>query len=183
MRVIGGCARGHKLKTRKGMNTRPTADRVKESLFNILAPFLEGCRFMDIFAGNGSIGIEALSRGADYCVFIEKSHQCGKIIKENLIFTGLSYKANLIISEAGAAITRMKKKERFDIIFLDPPYHSTELAVVIEQISMSGLLIQDGLLVVEHNRQDNAWFDNQWTVFRDKIYGDTALTFLTPAAK
>jgi 16S rRNA (guanine966-N2)-methyltransferase len=183
LRVIAGRARGRKLKTRRGTETRPTADRVKESLFNILAPHLAGCYFLDIFAGNGGIGIEALSRGAALCVFIEKNLQCVKIIKENLSLTGFSGSARIIPCDAKAALLELAAKEDpFDLIFLDPPYHSTEISVVLEQVYRQSLLKPGGLLILEHHYNDTSWRNQCWQIMREKKYGDTSISFLTHEA-
>ena len=100
MRVIAGTARRLPLKTPKGKETRPTTDRIKETLFNMLAPLVPGSRFLDLFAGSGQIGIEALSRGADYAVFVEQGREAAECIRENLAFTRLEPKARLIIRRA-----------------------------------------------------------------------------------
>ncbi|MDW7651048.1 MAG: 16S rRNA (guanine(966)-N(2))-methyltransferase RsmD [Bacillota bacterium] len=183
MRVIAGSARGRQLKTRKGRETRPTADRIKESLFGILATRITGCRFLDVFAGNGGIGIEALSRGVDKCVFIEKNNHCVKIIKDNLMSAGFTEQSTVIASDAAVALSMLQKKtESFDVIFLDPPYHSPELAPAL-QIIARGLLTSDGLVIVEHHSRDTSWRDDAiWIAVREKKYGDTTLTFLVPAA-
>ncbi|MBS4020917.1 MAG: 16S rRNA (guanine(966)-N(2))-methyltransferase RsmD [Dethiobacter sp.] len=184
MRVIAGSARGRKLKTRRGTETRPTADRVKESLFNILAPRLMGCSFLDVFAGTGGIGIEALSRGAACCVFIEKNLQCVKIIKENLSLTGFADSTRVIPQEVRIALSELAAGDKpFDIIFLDPPYHSPELLPVINQVCREGLLKPGGLLVVEHHFKDTFWMSQAWEIMREKRYGDTGVSFLTPADK
>ncbi|MCW3489921.1 16S rRNA (guanine(966)-N(2))-methyltransferase RsmD [Dethiobacter alkaliphilus] len=184
MRVIAGCARGRTLKTRKGMDTRPTADRVKESLFNILTPYLAGAEMLDVFAGNGGVGIEALSRGADRCVFVEKNAQCAKIIKDNLILTGLADRGEILPRDALGALSLLQKRDnRFNIIFLDPPYHSPELADVLRKIAQCCLLLPDGLLLVEHHSADFSWHDPEiWNISREKKYGDTTISFLSPAA-
>lgn len=183
MRVIGGSARGRVLKTRKGNETRPTADRVKESLFNILAGILPEARFLDVFAGNGGIGIEALSRGAAACVFIEKNNHCVTIIKENLRLTGLDARGRVLQRDMDISLAELGKgEERFNIIFLDPPYHSPDLGLALYRIASGNLLAPEGLLVVEHHRQDNSWCTQDWLVIREKKYGDTALSFLVPAA-
>lgn len=183
MRVIGGSARGRVLKTRKGNETRPTADRVKESLFNILAGLLPGAHFLDGFAGNGGIGIEALSRGAATCVFIEKNIHCVKIIKDNLLLTGLAEHSRVFQREVDASLAELGKEgERFNIIFLDPPYHSPDLGSALNRIASGNLLAPEGLLVVEHHRSDKGWCTQDWTINREKKYGDTALSFLIPAA-
>ncbi len=180
MRVIAGSARGRRLKARKGKITRPTADRVKESVFNILSPRLGGCSFLDIFAGNGGVGIEALSRGAGRCVFIEKNSHCAAIIKENLAMTGLSGKARVMQRDFGPALSELAgEKEIFDIIFMDPPYHSEELPEAVRQVALLSLLAPGGLLAVEHHLRHNDWVCSDWRVVREKEYGDTAVTFLT----
>ena len=121
MRIIAGCARGRRLKTRKGSQTRPTADRVKESLFNILGNRLQGAFFLDIFAGNGGVGLEAVSRGAEKCVFIEKNSQCVKIIKENLSLCQLQARGEVLQSDALTAIKLLaQKQQQFTFIFLIP---------------------------------------------------------------
>ena len=183
VRVIGGIARGRKLKTRKGWETRPTGDRVKESLFNILQPLLPGAFMLDIFAGTGNIGIEALSRGAEKCVFIEKNHQCVKIITENLALCGFTRSGEVIHSDAVPALLVLGRKLcKFDLIFLDPPYHGTLLVPVLAAIYDNALLAEEGIVVVEHHVDAEDWWQpTQWQPSRKKKYGDTAITFLTPA--
>ncbi len=182
MRVIGGCARGRVLKTRKGNETRPTADRVKESLFNILASLLPGSCFLDVFAGNGGIGIEALSRGASKCVFIEKNSHCVRIINDNLRLTGLEDRGKIIHREVDISLLELSnRKEKFEIIFLDPPYHSPDLGLALGRIASGSLLAKNGILVVEHHRQDKDWYTQDWQISREKKYGDTMLSFLVAA--
>jgi 16S rRNA (guanine(966)-N(2))-methyltransferase RsmD len=164
------------------METRPTADRVKESLFNMLADRIADACFLDVFAGNGSVGIEALSRGAKKCVFIEKNKYCVKIIKENLLLTCLEEKGDVIQAEAGRALALMKDNERyFDIIFLDPPYFSPDITQVLKKIEEGRLLSLTGSLVVEHHCQDTAWLYDAWLVVKEKKYGDTCLAFIVSA--
>jgi len=179
MRVIAGSAKGRRLKTRKGTLTRPTADRVKESVFNTLAPLLVGCRFLDIFAGNGGIGIEALSRGAKTCVFVEKNAHCAAIIKENLNITGFSGQARVVQRDFGAALTELAREQQpFEVIFMDPPYQSQYLSEAVRQVVSLSLLDPAGVLVVEHHQRHKDWFDSVWREVREKEYGDTAVTFL-----
>lgn len=122
MRVIAGTARSLPLKSIEGLETRPTTDRIKETLFNILQNDIVGARFLDLFSGSGAIGIEALSRGARQAVLIEQSKQCINCIKENLAFTHLSEKAIVMEQDVITALSRMPSKEIFDIIFVDAPY-------------------------------------------------------------
>jgi 16S rRNA (guanine966-N2)-methyltransferase len=118
MRVIGGEFRSRRLKSLPGLETRPTPDRLRETLFNVLAPRLADCVFMDVYAGTGAVGIEALSRGARRCVFIEKNRQAAEVIHENLATLGLAGRAEVFTGKAAAVLGRT----RADIAFLDPPY-------------------------------------------------------------
>lgn len=122
MRVIAGKARSLKLKTTEGLNTRPTTDRIKETLFNMLQGDLMGCRFLDLFAGSGGIGIEALSRGAKEAVFVENARNACSCIRDNLEFTRLHEQATVMECDCLTAINRLLGKGVFDIIFMDPPY-------------------------------------------------------------
>ncbi|MDO5702981.1 MAG: 16S rRNA (guanine(966)-N(2))-methyltransferase RsmD, partial [Lachnospiraceae bacterium] len=122
MRVIAGSARSMPLRTIKGMDVRPTTDRTKETLFNILQTRVPDCRFLDLFAGSGSIGIEALSRGAGHAVFVEKDRRVRKLIEENLVFTKLMDRARVIGGDVSAVLPQLEGGEPFDIIFMDPPF-------------------------------------------------------------
>ena len=123
MRVISGSARGHKLKAPEGLTTRPTTDRIKESLFNIIAGDLYQCKFLDLFSGSGAMGIEALSRGADKAVFVDKDRKSISIINDNLKATRLDNKAQVLNCDVSTAVSKLKSlNEKFDIIFMDPPY-------------------------------------------------------------
>ena len=118
MRVIAGAAKGHTLETIEGLNTRPTTDRIKETLFNIIAFDLPECRFLDIFAGSGAIGIEALSRGAEEAVFVEQAANCTEVIRRNLMHTKLQDRARLLQMDAVAALDKLAAEgKKFDIIF------------------------------------------------------------------
>ena len=123
MRVIAGKARSLRLKTIEGMDTRPTTDRIKETLFNMIQPSIADSRFLDLFAGSGGIGIEALSRGASWCVFVEQQRKAAECIRENLEHTHLAERAVLMEENVMYALKRLDKKgEAFSFIFMDPPY-------------------------------------------------------------
>ena len=122
MRVIAGTARRLNLKTVPGMETRPTTDRIKETLFNILQPEMPDCRFLDLFSGSGGIGIEALSRGAAYAVFVEKNPRACNCIRDNLSFTKLVEHGKLLNMDVLQALRSLEGEEAFDCIFMDPPY-------------------------------------------------------------
>ena len=148
MRVITGTARGRRLKELEGMETRPTTDRVKEGLFNILQFDIEGRRILDLFAGTGQLGIECLSRGADSAVFVDRRADAVKLIRDNLKTTELTEKARVV---AGDSMEYLKSlREKFDIIFLDPPYAAGLLEEAISHITEFDILSPHGIIVAEH---------------------------------
>lgn len=150
MRVIAGVAKRKSLETPSGNATRPTTDRIKETLFNILQQEIVGVRFLDLFSGSGGIGIEALSRGADACVFVEKSREAVRCIRKNLENTGFSEKSRVIPADIMQALRQMKSGEKaFDIIFLDPPYDSGYAEQVIPFLLTSSLVKSGTLIILE----------------------------------
>ena len=152
MRVIAGSARRLLLKTPSGTHTRPTTDRIKETLFNILQPLIPGCSFLDLFAGSGGIGIEALSRGAGSAVFVENNREALLCIRENLEHTRFTDRAKVLSCDVLAAIGRLGAgKEQFDVIFLDPPYDEQIGFDALMQISAQGLASPDTLIVLEES--------------------------------
>lgn len=173
MRVIAGKARRLLLKTIEGNDTRPTTDRIKETLFNIINNDVYGCRFLDLFAGSGGIGIEALSRGADFCAFVENNPKAVKCIKENLSHTKLDKDA--LILECGFS-TALKKLEslnkRFDIVFMDPPYKSGYEKQVLEIFLQSDLIIDDTVIIIEAALDtDFSWLNDMgYRLMREKTY-------------
>lgn len=178
MRVIAGSAKGTKLKPPKGAAVRPTADRVKEALFSILAPEIPGSFFIDLFAGSGAIGLEALSRGASHCIFVENNQANILLIKENLVKARLSGKARLVKEDVFAAINRFKAENiKADLLFADPPYQGTDRARLVTHLLKSGLLKEGGLLIIEHARADQGWLKN-FNAVKQRAYGKTCLTFI-----
>ena len=179
LRVIAGIARGHKLKTPGGMSTRPTTDRVKESLFGILTPWIVDAEVLDLFAGTGSLGIEALSRGAEKAVFVDKSRVCCDIVRENLGHTKLADSAEVIPGEAQAVLNRLAGSGRsFDIVFLDPPYHRDILPGILEALDRLSLVKQEGIVVTEHDAGDPLPEETGSLARTDtRKYGDTVLSF------
>lgn len=147
MRVISGSARGRRLKELKGMDTRPTTDKVKEAMFNILQFELEGRRMLDLFSGTGQLGIEALSRGAEHCTFVDARRDAAALIRENLKATGLSDQSRVVQGDALAFLASCK--ERFDMILLDPPYQTDLLERSLEAISRIDILREHGIIVCE----------------------------------
>ena len=183
MRVIAGSARGVRLTAPVGIQTRPTADRVKEALFSIIVSRrdLFGARILDICGGTGSLGIEALSRGAASCTFIEQSRAVVEILERNLTRAGLAGKAECLAVDALNGLNQLTKKGKsFDIVFFDPPYSSSLYIPVIEALSSSELLAGGGLLVAEcSSRSLLAGQVGNLVKVDSRIYGDTALEFFT----
>lgn len=155
MRIITGTARGCRLKTPKGQDTRPTADRIKESLFNILGTKVYGRTVLDIFAGTGNLGLEALSRGAKQGVFIDKA--TAKLIEENAQLTRLTSQVTVYGTDVFLKLNQLATaKHSFDLIFCDPPYYKglwEKALLVIDKFD--GLLAHNGILVVEHGADEN----------------------------
>ena len=147
MRVISGIARGRKLKELEGMETRPTTDRVKESIYNIIQFEVPGRKVLDLFGGTGQLGIEALSRGASHCTFVEQRRDAAALISENLKMCRLHENAHVVQGEALAYLAGCK--EKFDVILLDPPYQSDLLKRSIEAIQKFDILREHGIIVGE----------------------------------
>lgn len=147
MRVITGSARGRRLGELKGMETRPTTDKVKESIFNCIQFDVEGARVLDLFAGTGQLGIEALSRGAESALFVDKRADAVKLVRENLELCRLAERAQVICGDSLAQLASLRTK--FDIVFLDPPYDSTLLEQAIEKIVSFDILAPGGIIVAE----------------------------------
>ena len=147
MRVITGSARGRRLMELEGMETRPTTGRVKEGIFNIIQFDIEGRRVLDLFAGTGQLGIEALSRGAASAVFVEQRRAAAGLVRKNLELTGLAGQARVVCGEAMAFLSAAG--EKFDLVFLDPPYESGLCQGAVEAISKFDILANHGIMVCE----------------------------------
>ena len=178
IRVIAGLAKGHKLKTIPGMTTRPTLDRVKESLFSIILNYLPDSEVLDIFSGTGSLGIEALSRGAKHAYFVDKSKDCCDIIKENLIHTKLQDKSTIYNMNFDDAIVKLAaQNKKFDLIFLDPPYNKNFVQEMLKILMNSDIINDDGILIAEHHINDILpEHEGKLTLADKRKYGDTALS-------
>jgi 16S rRNA (guanine(966)-N(2))-methyltransferase RsmD len=179
LRVISGTAKGHKLKTIKGLTTRPTSDKVKGAVFNILAALIPGANILDIFAGTGSLGIEALSRGADSAVFVDKSSECFRTIKENLAHTKLESEATVVVGDVFAALNKFSKNnKKFDIIFLDPPYGKGLVEETLKSIAENDIIMPEGIIVAEHDASDKVPEEvGGLARYRWEKYGDTVISF------
>mgnify|MGYP002280384827 CR=1 FL=1 len=147
MRVIAGSAKRLQLKTLDGLDTRPTTDRIKETLFNMLAPYIYDCSFLDLFAGSGGIGIEALSRGAKSAVFVDMREDACKVVRENLAKTRLEQNARVVRADYLSYLA--SARETFDLIFLDPPYAEVFLENSLKRISEIDILSDSGIIITE----------------------------------
>ncbi len=181
MRVIAGRAGGHALSAFKGYKFRPTSAKVRGALFNIIGPQINGCRFLDLFAGTGAVGIEAISRGANPCYFVEKSSDALKVLKKNLVCTGFTNEGTVLFLDVFQAVKLLEKeKQVFDYIFLDPPYKYPFLTEVLHSLAAGTLVNPAGLVIVEHSAANKDWLDRQpFSLLKQKRYGDTSLTVLT----
>lgn len=179
MRVISGIARGTKLETLDGNNTRPTLDRVKEALFNILQIDIPNAYVLDLFSGSGALAIEALSRGAKFCLMCDKSNNAIEIIKKNVVKTHFEEKAEIIKSDYKKILTLTNYK--FDIIFIDPPYNENIAVEAIKGILEKDLLAKEGKIILE---TDNAQREIEElkqidvNVYDLRKYGRVSLIFL-----
>ncbi|MCI6737249.1 MAG: 16S rRNA (guanine(966)-N(2))-methyltransferase RsmD [Intestinibacter sp.] len=179
MRVISGKARGLKLNTPKNQDVRPTTDRVKESLFNIINFDIMDSNVLDLFAGTGSLGIECLSRGANKCVFVDKSKESMSIVKSNIKKARVENESiTMNIDFKSAILSLGNKGEKFNIIFMDPPYYKNMFEDALSMVDQNNLLEEDGVIVVEHDTKDS-FPENIGRLYksRDKKYGKTTLTF------
>lgn len=152
MRIIAGTRRSLPLKAPEGRDARPTTDRIKETLFNIIREEIPGCYFLDLFAGSGQIGLEALSRGAAFAVFAENGRKQADIIEENIAFTKFTEESRLLRMDASSAIASLEGRNRFDLIFLDPPYRSGLEKQILTLLGRSSICKPETLIIVEADR-------------------------------
>ena len=180
MRVITGSAKGIRLKTPDGLKTRPTSDRVKEAVFSIVQFEVEGSRFLDLFAGTGQMGIEALSRGAVSAVFVDGWKDACQLVRDNLKLTRLSEKAKVVNSDYLSYLKNCR--EQFDIIFLDPPYAEIFLENSLNKISEIDILSDRGIIICERPAEKQLDLDisglQRWKDYR---YGKTWITVFRKA--
>ena len=184
MRVIAGEARGRQLLAPKSRRVRPTSDRVKEALFSILSSRLGdfgGMRVLDLFAGTGNLGIEALSRGAGTAFFVDSHRESAEMIRRNLDHTGYTEKAKVVVQEAAAALKWLGRSEApFHLVFLDPPYGEGHAERVLDLLAASPLIDQGSTVVAEFSaKEEMPRSFGRLKESERRIYGDTAISFLT----
>lgn len=180
MRIIAGTARSLPLKTPEGRETRPTTDRIKETLFNIIQRKIPGAVFLDLFAGSGGIGLEALSRGAKRAYFVENNKKTAAVIEENIRFTKFTEQSHLMRMDVLSALRKLEGRERFDIIFMDPPYQQLLEKEALTYLADSDLIDEDSLIIVEASDQTAFDYltDLGFTVEKVKKYKTNVHLFL-----
>lgn len=181
MRVISGTARGRALKAVPGMGTRPTTDKVKEAIFSMIGPYFDGGLALDLFAGTGGLGIEALSRGMDKAVFIDKDFKSLETVRQNLKTTGFEAIAEVYKNDAERALKALAKRDVvFDLVFLDPPYRMKNGDALMEQMDELQLLAPQATIVLEY--ESSYAYPERFGHFnqiRKAEYGETAVSIYT----
>ena len=174
MRVITGTARGRNLMTLAGEEvTRPTTQSTQEALFSSIQFELEGKQVLDLFAGSGQLGIEALSRGARFCTFVENNRQAYKIVEQNIKSCKMEDVSSLVFSDA---VSFLSRKGTYDIAFLDPPYHQGLIAECLDRLVLK--MNEEGVIICETAKNEQLPESvNGWSVSREKTYGKTKLTY------
>ena len=179
MRIIAGLLKGRKLKTAKGLRIRPTADKVKEALFNILGDRVRNSNFLDLFAGTGNVGIEAFSRSAQRVTFIDNNLASIRLIKENLNLCNLVDKSKIIKSDYLKAIKKLSKNnERFDIIFADPPYNTVLAKNCLQCLENIDIGVNNCFIIIEHYHKEKLLSEfGEFRLIKQRIFGETILSF------
>lgn len=178
MRIISGNSKGRSLKAVPGMSTRPTTDKVKEAIFSMIGPYFTAGKVLDLFAGSGGLGIEALSRGMDLAIFVDLEKKAIDTVRNNLLAANLSEQGEVYRNDALRALNALSKRDiQFDLVFLDPPYRLKLIPKIILQLGQRNLLSPVATIVVEHDAEDELPVDiNGSTLTRRVDYGDTAVT-------
>ncbi len=175
MRVISGLARGLKLSSIDGMETRPTLDRVKEPLFSMLMPYIYDKIVLDLFAGSGALGIEAISRGAQRCVFVDKNPKCAAVISENIKKARFEDKCTVVNSDYNSFL--IKSNQKFDLVFLDPPYKMGLIDDILKTLCENNHLANDAIVCVEADDKTEISYDG-YTLLKERKYGRVRLFIL-----
>ena len=180
MRVIAGSAKRIQLKTIEGFETRPTTDRIKETLFNMISGYLADSSFLDLFSGSGAIGIEALSRGANFAAFVEQNPKAVKCIQDNLNATKLAEKAEVLSMDVLSALRRLEGKKCFDYVFMDPPYDNLLEKQVLEYLKDSDLLSSDALIIAEASLNTDFSYAEKlgFRIVKEKLYKTNKHVFI-----
>jgi 16S rRNA (guanine966-N2)-methyltransferase len=176
MRIISGRQKGRRISAGKGSGIRPTSDRVRESIFNVLRGEVEGKRVLDLFAGAGGLGLEALSRGAEWVTFVDSSSRSTNLLKSNLERLSLRSCSTVIKLDGLKALKRLE--ESFDLIFADPPYGKGLIQRIVDSLAGSQTLREGGILVLEHDRREIFDCPEELSILKQRKFGDTVVCFL-----
>ncbi|NPU84598.1 MAG: 16S rRNA (guanine(966)-N(2))-methyltransferase RsmD [Syntrophaceae bacterium] len=185
MRVIGGISRGKRLFVPKGSRARPTSDRIREALFNILQD-VRGFAFLDLYAGSGAVGIEALSRGAARAVFVEQDPRMAECLRRNVRDCGYDGAAEILETDASDGVRRLSRRgERFHLVFADPPYAGNRVGEILKETAEWPLLDGEGLLVIQHSAREELTEPAAeiWRCSDRRRYGDTMISFYELTAR
>lgn len=181
MRIVAGSAKGRPIQGPKSTSRhiRPTADRVRETLFNVLGQWLEGQSVLDLYAGTGALALEALSRGAGRAVLVDSDREALALCRQNTDALGFSSQVEIVAQPVARAVEALGKRgERFELIFADPPYAAKVVETVLEQVGQGGLLIPGGLLIIEHDKREPAPEAHSGFSRADqRRFGDTLVSF------
>ena len=180
MRIIAGENRGKKLKAVLGMKTRPKADRVKEAVFSSIDDRLYGSRFLDVFSGTGNIALEAVSRGAEEAVLLEKDADALKVIQDNVTACRQDARCTIMRGDSIASMNTLSRQgKQFDLIYVDPPYQGGLYEEVLKNIAEKELLAQDGLILLECAKNTSLSIENSiFFIYKEKCYGDTTVLYV-----
>jgi 16S rRNA (guanine(966)-N(2))-methyltransferase RsmD len=178
MRVITGSAKGRRLKMPGGGKTRPAMDKVKGSTFNMIAEFVPEARVLDLFAGSGNLGIEALSRGASYAAFVDAARECSNTIKENLELTRLADRGKVFTMDC-LKFLQQHDQPHFDLVFIDPPYLKGLLEPLLNYLPDCRMFSPDTLFIIERQKKDPLGFEDMpcYRLLDERFFGDTVITF------
>ncbi len=183
MRVIAGTAKGRKLRVPAGLHVRPSGARLRESAFGILEHrgAIDGARVLDLFAGTGALGIEALSRGATSLVAVEQDRAVAKLLQSNVENAGFADRTRVVVQPAERAVAQLPDGESFDLMLVDPPYREGLAQPVLERLAERGLVTPDGLVLVEHARVESLAWPETWELELERRFGDSTITLLRAA--
>ncbi len=181
MRIVAGVSKGRRLVSPKDNRIRPTSDRVKEAVFNIIGFNVANSHVLDLFAGTGSLGLEALSRGAEFATFVDNNAKSIEILKQNIRLLGFEERSEVFMINASDAVTEFGRSNRtFDIIFIDPPYMENLYEITLSSIARYGIIKKRGLVIVEHlSAFCFSEMSHELTLIKNKRYGSTSISIFT----